>query len=46
MEYHIEHHMYAAVPCYNLPKLHKAIKDYLPPVHNLTTAWAEIPMAA
>jgi len=30
MNYHIEHHMYAAVPCYNLPKLHRAIKHELP----------------
>ena len=26
MNYHIEHHMYAAVPCYNLGRLHKAIE--------------------
>jgi fatty acid desaturase len=31
MNYHIEHHMYAAVPCYNLPTLHEAIKHDLPP---------------
>ncbi len=42
MNYHIEHHMYAAVPCYNLPKLHKAIQTYLPPAHTLTSAWAEM----
>jgi|SRR5690606_14471058 fatty acid desaturase len=30
MNYHIEHHMYAAVPCYNLSKLHDLIKDDLP----------------
>ncbi len=30
MNYHVEHHMYAAVPCYNLPKFHDAIKDNLP----------------
>ncbi|HUJ73475.1 MAG TPA: fatty acid desaturase, partial [bacterium] len=30
MNYHVEHHMYAAVPCYNLPKFHHAIKDNLP----------------
>lgn len=30
MNFHIEHHMYAAIPCYNLPKLHRAIKDDLP----------------
>ena len=26
MNYHVEHHMYAAVPYYNLPKLRKAIR--------------------
>jgi fatty acid desaturase len=30
MNYHIEHHMYAAVPFYNLPKFHDAIADQLP----------------
>lgn len=30
MNYHIEHHMYAAVPFYNLPKLHAAIEHDLP----------------
>ena len=30
MNYHIEHHMYAGVPCYNLHKLHEAIKHELP----------------
>ena len=31
MNFHIEHHMYAAVPCYNLGKLHRAIEHDLPP---------------
>ena len=31
MNYHIEHHMYAAVPCYKLGQLHRAIKHDLPP---------------
>jgi len=31
MNYHIEHHMYAAVPCYRLGRLHKAIRYDLPP---------------
>lgn len=31
MQYHTEHHMYAAVPFYNLPRLHKAIAHDLPP---------------
>jgi fatty acid desaturase len=43
MNFHIEHHMYAAVPCYNLAHLHQAIKSDLPhcPV-GLFTAWKEI----
>ena len=43
MNYHTEHHMYAAVPCYNLAKLHAAIKHDLPhcPV-GLVEAWTEI----
>lgn len=31
MNFHIEHHMYANVPCYNLAALHEAIKHDLPP---------------
>ncbi len=31
MNYHTEHHMYAAVPCYNLPQLHRLIEADLPP---------------
>jgi fatty acid desaturase len=30
MNYHTEHHMYAAVPCYNLGKLHDQIEPDLP----------------
>ena len=30
MNYHIDHHMYAGVPFYNLPKLHEAIARDLP----------------
>ena len=30
MNYHIEHHMYAAVPYFNLPKLHKALEADMP----------------
>ena len=30
MNYHIEHHMYAAIPCYNLSKVHDRIKGDLP----------------
>jgi fatty acid desaturase len=43
MNYHIEHHMYAAVPCYNLHKLHKMIRYDLPDVpHGIIGAWREI----
>jgi fatty acid desaturase len=31
MNFHTEHHMYAAVPCYHLEKLHQAIQHDLPP---------------
>jgi Na+-transporting NADH:ubiquinone oxidoreductase subunit F len=31
MNYHVEHHMFPAVPYYNLPALHDEIKVYLPP---------------
>ena len=30
MEYHIEHHMFAAIPCYNLKKFSKFVSDQLP----------------
>ena len=43
MNYHTEHHMYAAVPCYNLPRLHEAVKEYMPPMHtSLYGTWCEI----
>jgi fatty acid desaturase len=45
MNYHTEHHMYAAVPCYNLGKLHKAIKDDLPYCpKGLIATWKQIAM--
>lgn len=43
MNYHIEHHMYAAVPCYNLPRLHEAILHDLPPCPSgIAATWREI----
>lgn len=33
MNYHIEHHMFPAVPFHALPKLHALIKDQLPPAN-------------
>jgi fatty acid desaturase len=43
MNYHIEHHMYAAVPCYNLDRLHRLIRHDLPPSPSgLVGVWKEI----
>jgi len=43
MNYHTEHHMYAAVPCYRLPRLHRLIRHDLPPTpHGLVAVWREI----
>ena len=42
MEYHIEHHLFPSVPSYNLPKLHKEIKDQLPEPQTLLQAYKEI----
>ncbi|MDZ8118980.1 fatty acid desaturase [Pontiella agarivorans] len=42
MDYHVEHHMFAGVPFYNLPKLREAIKDDLPPMRPFFETWKEI----
>lgn len=43
MNYHIDHHMFAAVPCYHLAKLHAQIKVDLPPCPvGLWATWKEI----
>jgi fatty acid desaturase len=43
MNFHIEHHMFAAVPCYNLARLHREIEHDLPPSpHGLVATWREI----
>ena len=43
MNYHVEHHMYAAVPFYNLPKLRKAIEGDLPEAtRGLFATWKEM----
>lgn len=43
MNFHTEHHMYAAVPCYRLGKLHRLIRHELPPtLTGLVATWKEI----
>ncbi len=43
MQYHVEHHMFPAVPFYNLPRLRKAIESDLPPApHGLLATWKEL----
>jgi fatty acid desaturase/rubredoxin len=43
MNYHIEHHMYAAVPCYRLPALSRRMADCLPaPPRGIIAAWYHI----
>ncbi len=43
MQYHVEHHMFPAVPFYNLPQLRKAIEHDLPPAaHGLRATWKEL----
>jgi len=43
MNYHTEHHMYAAVPCYRLGALHRIIRHDLPPTpHGLRAVWQQI----
>jgi fatty acid desaturase len=43
MNYHIEHHMYARVPCYKLGKLHRLIRHELPASpRGLLQTWKQI----
>jgi len=42
MNWHAEHHMYAAVPCYNLKKLATEIADDMPEPRSLIGAWREM----
>jgi fatty acid desaturase len=43
MQYHLEHHMYPAVPFYHLPRLREAIAYDLPPApHGLLATWKEL----
>ena len=42
MNWHMEHHMYAGVPCYNLRRLRNAIAADLPQARTLFGAWREM----
>ncbi|MGI9509749.1 MAG: fatty acid desaturase, partial [Geminicoccaceae bacterium] len=42
MNWHIEHHMYAGVPCYNLKKLHHEVAQDMPAPRTLRGAWQEM----
>ena len=43
MNYHIEHHMYAAVPFYNLTELHAIVKHDMPvPCRGIIGTWRQI----
>ena len=42
MNWHLEHHMFAAVPCYNLRRLHGAVAADMPKTRTLVGAWREM----
>lgn len=42
MNWHTEHHMYAGVPCYNLPALATEISGDMPKPRTLREAWREM----
>ena len=42
MHYHIEHHMFAAVPCYNLGKLYRTVAADMPERRTMIGAWKEM----
>jgi len=42
MNWHLEHHMYAGVPCYNLKKLHRLLARDMPKPRTLIGAWKEM----
>lgn len=42
MNWHTEHHMYAGIPCYNLPALAAEIREDMPEPRSLRGAWREM----
>jgi fatty acid desaturase len=45
MNWHTEHHMFAAVPCYNLRRLYKSVAFDMPKPRTLVGAWREMRQA-
>jgi fatty acid desaturase len=46
MEWHTEHHTFAAIPCYNLRKFHRLTAQHWEKPQGLWTAWREITNAS
>ncbi len=42
MNWHLEHHMFAAVPCYNLRALHRTVAPDMPKPRTLVGSWREM----
>lgn len=42
MEWHTEHHAYAAIPCYNLKKFHQQTREHWEVPQSLGEAWREM----
>ena len=42
MNWHLEHHMFASVPCYRLKALHRAVARDMPEPRTLIGAWREM----
>lgn len=42
MNWHLEHHMFAGIPCYNLKKLHQIVAEDMPKPRTLIGAWKEM----
>lgn len=42
MGWHIEHHMFAGVPCYNLARIHREVAHDMPEPRTLVGAWKEM----
>ena len=42
MNWHLEHHMFAGIPCYNLKKLHQLVAYDMPKTRTLRGVWREM----